>query len=234
VGHQGVSVKRFGDDDKPAWAEKPPVKLSAWQVERLDGLEIVMKASQRRHTQVAVWQTMYGSEAVREAGLTPLASNIVSRERDNSCRDYEQLREMGAARWLAERLFQKKRCRGWLSLPLSTPIKRENEVSLSHPLAGSISLAISTMSADDLAGMRLKAVIATAPFFIRCGCQPYTKEDLMSDLNHRVTVRLSNQEAHRLQRLTRETATTPVEVIRLLIRNAETAQLEQLFRREQR
>jgi hypothetical protein len=55
----------------------------------------------------------------------------------------------------------------------------------------------------------------------------------MSDLQHRVTVRLSNQEAQRLQRLTRETATTPVEVIRALIRNTTPSQLEQLFRKEQ-
>jgi hypothetical protein len=41
----------------------------------------------------------------------------------------------------------------------------------------------------------------------------------MSDLHHRVTVRLSNQEVQRLQRLTRETATMPVEVIRALTRN---------------
>jgi hypothetical protein len=55
----------------------------------------------------------------------------------------------------------------------------------------------------------------------------------MSDLHHRVTVRLSNQEAQRLQHLTRATATTPVEVIRALIRNTEPAQLEQLFQKEQ-
>jgi hypothetical protein len=55
----------------------------------------------------------------------------------------------------------------------------------------------------------------------------------MSNSDYRVTVRLDSVEAQRLQRLTRETATTPVEVIRALIRHTEPTQLEQLFRLEQ-
>ena len=55
----------------------------------------------------------------------------------------------------------------------------------------------------------------------------------LSDRDYRITVRLDSVEAQRLQRLTRETSTTPVEVIRVLIRNTEPAYLEQLYRLEQ-
>jgi hypothetical protein len=59
------------------------------------------------------------------------------------------------------------------------------------------------------------------------------ERDPVSDRDYRVTVRFDRVEVQRLQRLTRETATTPVEVIRVLIRNIEPAQLEQLYQREQ-
>jgi len=55
----------------------------------------------------------------------------------------------------------------------------------------------------------------------------------MSERDYKISLRLDRVEAHRLQRLNRETATTPSEVLGCLIRNTELVQLEQFFQREQ-
>ena len=63
--------------------------------------------------------------------------------------------------------------------------------------------------------------------------QQLTKGDKMREHDYKVSLRLDRVEAQRLQRLTRETATTPREALRCLIRNLTPNQLEQLFQQEQ-
>jgi hypothetical protein len=55
----------------------------------------------------------------------------------------------------------------------------------------------------------------------------------MSDRDYKISLRLDHTEVKRLERLTRETSTSPSEALRCLIRNTDPAQLEQLFRKEQ-
>jgi len=101
VGQQWVSHR----GTKGEWAAREPEGLSEADTERLQALRVVIGASRRRHTQVAVIQRMHGSEEVRRQGLTPLPTNIVSREMGDLRRDYEQMEQAGKARWLADRLF---------------------------------------------------------------------------------------------------------------------------------
>jgi hypothetical protein len=55
----------------------------------------------------------------------------------------------------------------------------------------------------------------------------------MSERDYKISLRRDRVEAQRLQWLSRETATTPSDALRCLIRNTEPAQLEQLFQQEQ-
>jgi hypothetical protein len=56
----------------------------------------------------------------------------------------------------------------------------------------------------------------------------------MNDRDYKISLRLDRTEAKRLERLSRETATTLSVAIRVLIRNTEPAQLERPFQLEQR
>jgi len=55
----------------------------------------------------------------------------------------------------------------------------------------------------------------------------------MSEGDYKISLRRDRLDVQRLQRLSRETATTPSDALRCLIRNTERAQLEQLFQQEQ-
>jgi hypothetical protein len=96
VSHRGPK----GEWATPGPEQKGGVDMNLWR-----DVLCVIQASRRQHTQIAVLQQMYGTKAVRQMGLKPLASNIVSREIGDIRRDYEQMEQAGKARWLADRIF---------------------------------------------------------------------------------------------------------------------------------